>query len=90
MFLHIGQGVSSSNLCPFNRLGLMAEDTPIITTDWELLVRLRPRFSDNLFLGTIEVVEPTVPDDGEREGSVDTDDPGDVEFEFTLRFKYCN
>ena len=88
--LYIGQDVLSSNLCPFKRLGLMDEDAPIITTDCELLAKFRPRLSDNLFLGTMGVVEPTVPEDGERDGSVDADEPGDVEFEFTLRFRYCN
>ena len=40
-------------------------------------------FSDIL---CFEPFDPTVVEDGDNEGTVDIDDPGDVEFEFILRW----
>ena len=59
---------------------VIVDDAVIMACDCELPV---PKLSDILLF---EVVDPTVADDGDNEGTVDIDDPGDVEFEFTLRW----
>ena len=77
----IAQEESSIALVAFKRgEEITADEAAIMACDWELLLAT---FSDIL---CFEPFDPTVVEDGDIEGTVDIDDPGDVELEFILRW----
>ena len=81
MMYQIAQEESSILLVPFKRgEEITADETAIMACVCGLLL---PTFSDIL---CFEPFDPTVVEDGDSEGTVDIDDPGDVEFELILRW----
>ena len=76
----MAQEDSSFPLWPFIRLDVIVD---------ELIIAAEFPFSDDLFFEAMIVVDPIVPDDGDRDGTVETEEPGDVELEFIFLCRWC-